>query len=60
MMTNANSRVEKKAPSSQDNLDDLTMVTLMWMGASANALRHHVPKGIGRVHTMGAEDDASD
>lgn len=38
-------------------VDDLTMVGLLWMGASANTVRHHLPNGFGRIHTLSSEDD---
>lgn len=64
-MTIANAELGSKKKASDASavetaMDDLTMVSLLWMGASANAVRHHLPKGIGRVHTMGAEDDDGD
>jgi len=58
--TKAEVSKEKKVTGSttvETEMDDLTMVSLLWMGASANAVRHHVPKGIARIHAMSNEDD---
>lgn len=51
---------EQPKASVVEAIDGLSMISLLWMGASPNAVRHHLPKGIARIHTLKSDDDEAD